>query len=88
MHFGSILIVTYGGSGSTLLQGVLNSLPNVVVRGENCDFCWGLYQAWKALCLAKQNWGNDESSSATHAWFGAARLDPDRFLQFSRAALL
>jgi hypothetical protein len=30
-------IVTYGRSGSTLLQGVLNALPGYLVRGENYD---------------------------------------------------
>ncbi|QZY27663.1 sulfotransferase [Nocardioides coralli] len=30
-----VFIVTYGRSGSTLLQGVLNSLPGYLVRGEN-----------------------------------------------------
>jgi hypothetical protein len=30
-------IVTYGRSGSTLLQGVLNALPGYLIRGENYD---------------------------------------------------
>ena len=32
---GYVFIVTYGRSGSTLLQGVLNSIPGYLVRGEN-----------------------------------------------------
>lgn len=32
---GYLFIVTYGRSGSTLLQGVLNSIPGYLVRGEN-----------------------------------------------------
>lgn len=30
-----VFVVTYGRSGSTLLQGVLNSIPGYLVRGEN-----------------------------------------------------
>lgn len=30
-----LFVVTYGRSGSTLLQGVLNSIPGYLVRGEN-----------------------------------------------------
>ncbi len=32
---GYLFMVTYGRSGSTLLQGVLNSIPGYLVRGEN-----------------------------------------------------
>lgn len=30
-----LFVLTYGRSGSTLLQGVLNAIPGVLVRGEN-----------------------------------------------------
>lgn len=33
--YGYVFVVTYGRSGSTLLQGVLNSIPGYLVRGEN-----------------------------------------------------
>ena len=32
---GYLFVVTYGRSGSTLLQGVLNSIPGYLIRGEN-----------------------------------------------------
>lgn len=87
MRFKSILVVTYGRSGSTLLQGVLNALPNVLIRGENHDFCWGLYQAWKSLIQTKTGFGMDASSTPTSAWFGAAEVDPEAFLMQARAML-
>src|SRR5688572_1085508 len=34
-QLGHLFIVTYGRSGSTLLQGVLNSIPGYLIRGEN-----------------------------------------------------
>lgn len=32
---GYLFVVTYGRSGSTLLQGILNSIPGYLIRGEN-----------------------------------------------------
>jgi len=32
---GYLFVVTYGRSGSTLLQGILNAIPGYVIRGEN-----------------------------------------------------
>lgn len=34
-ELGYIFVITYGRSGSTLLQGILNSIPGYLVRGEN-----------------------------------------------------
>lgn len=34
-ELGYLFVVTYGRSGSTLLQGILNSIPGYLVRGEN-----------------------------------------------------
>ena len=32
--FGYLFVVTYGRSGSTLLMGLLNSIPGYLIRGE------------------------------------------------------
>jgi len=32
---GYLFVVTYGRSGSTLLQGILNAIPGYLIRGEN-----------------------------------------------------
>ena len=39
-----LFVVTYGRSGSTLLQGILNSVPGVTVRGENGGLLLDLYR--------------------------------------------
>lgn len=83
MRFKNILIVTYGRSGSTLLQGLLNTIPSVLVRGENYNFCWGLFLSWKALSRAKEQYGVRQTDP-TMAWFGADSLDPDYFIEQSR----
>ncbi|MFD5514052.1 sulfotransferase [Streptomyces sp. NPDC127051] len=49
MNYRSLLIVTYGRSGSTLLQGLLNSIEGCEMRGENYNFCYGLFQSYKCL---------------------------------------
>jgi uncharacterized protein (DUF1499 family) len=38
-----IVVVTYGRSGSTLLTGILGSVPGVTMRGENDDYLYGLF---------------------------------------------
>jgi hypothetical protein len=88
VKFKSVLIVTYGRSGSTLLQGVLNAIPGFLIRGENYDFCHGLYLSWKALVNAKRRFGDETSIHPDSAWFGAGLLDPDGFLDAARLALI
>ena len=77
MRFKSILIVSYGRSGSTLLQGILNSIDGCLIRGENDFFCLGLYNAYKSILKAKTFGGKTES---TNPWFGANLLDKNVFL--------
>lgn len=80
MNFKHIFIVTFGRSGSTLLSGILNSIPNVCIRGENSGVLVHLFRAVKA---AKQSPSFIISSEdyPTHPWYGASDLDNDRFQQ-------
>jgi len=50
---GYVFIVTYGRSGSTLLLGVLNSLPGYLIRGENRGAVYHLYR-FHAACAREQ----------------------------------
>jgi hypothetical protein len=47
---GFLFIVTYGRSGSTLLQGILNSIPGYLIRGENRAALYHLHQ-FHSSCL-------------------------------------
>lgn len=47
---GYVFIITYGRSGSTLTQNLLNSLPGYCIRGENSNL---LYFLSKAADLCK-----------------------------------
>jgi hypothetical protein len=40
---GYLFVLTYGRSGSTLVQGILNSIPGYVIRGENRQMMRHLY---------------------------------------------
>jgi hypothetical protein len=76
MNFNSILVVTYGRSGSTLLQGILNSIDGCIIRGENYNFCYYLYKSWEALKKAKQIY----SPTAQSPWFGSHLLNEQVFI--------
>lgn len=80
LAFRSIFIVTYGRSGSTLLQGLLNAIPGMLVRGENQNFCHGLYLAWQSLAETHAQQNHEAALSPTSPWYGAPLLDPDAFL--------
>lgn len=89
MRFSHVLIVTYGRTGSTLLQGILNAIDGCLVRGENFQFCRGLFLAWDALQRAKHEYGTPEDSGdSTRPWFGAAGIDSARFFDDARRLVL
>lgn len=85
MKFDSVLIVTYGRSGSTLLQGILNSIDDYLIRGENGGFCHGLFKSYQSLLIADSIPGKHNKPSA--AWYGAKSLDKEAFLLNSQQLL-
>lgn len=81
-----VVIVAPGRSGSTLLQGVLNSIPGWCVRGENQNVTLPLYRAERLLLMAKRAAGGRTDS--THSFFGAEEFQAERFVGDLRRALL
>ncbi|MGR3637465.1 MAG: sulfotransferase family protein [Shimia sp.] len=76
---GYVFIVTYGRSGSTLLQNLLNAIPGYQIRGENNNALFPLMQAWRLLESAPPLRGMRHSgdvSDQTHPWFGGENIDP------------
>jgi len=87
-RFGSILVITYGRSGSTLLQGILNSIDGILIRGENHNFCYGLYLSYKSLLQTiGKPWIGDSAETPESAWFGCKEFDAETFLAGSRVML-
>lgn len=74
----TLFIVTYGRSGSTLLQRILNSIDGYCIRGENNDIITSIFYSYKHACYTKHNWGK-ETLSRTHPWYGADLIDPRSF---------
>lgn len=77
----SLIIVTYGRSGSTLLQGLLNTIPGCVVRGENNNFCYGLFLAWHSLV---QTQAHRDETQPENPWYGANQLSASKFIESAR----
>jgi hypothetical protein len=75
---GTILIVTYGRSGSTLLQTLLQTIPGAHIAGENFNILEALYRASKRAQMSLDNWGQTEQPPE-HPWFNADRIRPQRF---------
>jgi hypothetical protein len=71
-----VVVLAVGRSGSTLLQGLLNTLPGYLIRGENFGFLHGLYRAHTALERSRNHAG---ATTPAHSWYGAGGLDSDAF---------
>lgn len=76
-----VFIVTYGRSGSTLLQNLLNGIPGYQIRGENNNALLHMMQAWRSIDTSSSLKGMrvaQNTSDQTHPWFGGELIDPDR----------
>ncbi|MCB8839393.1 sulfotransferase [Aurantimonas sp. VKM B-3413] len=82
-----VVIVTYGRSGSTLLQTILQSLPGAFIRGENNNLLYPLFRAWKRAYGTRYNQG-PEAIPAHGPWYGADEIVPRRFGEKLAAAFI
>ncbi len=81
IKFKNLFIVTYGRSGSTLLQGLLNDIDGVIIRGENYNF---VYHLFKSYCAIKMTKDNKRGKNPQKPWFGAHLIDDKYFISASR----
>ena len=65
-----VFVVTYGRSGSTLLMGLLNTIPGYLVRGENHDALHHLFLFDQTMRTESENRGGRRTREATHPFFG------------------
>lgn len=75
---GTIFIVTYGRSGSTILQSLLQTIPDAHIKGENGNVLVELYRASLAANHARKTWGK-KNQPLSHPWYGANEINPVRF---------
>jgi hypothetical protein len=78
-----VFVVSSGRSGSTLVQGLLNALPGVLVRGENGFYLLPLFRSQRRLRNYQHSFGGN-SWTPTSAFFGVAEADPDDFVRTTR----
>ncbi|GAB3518197.1 sulfotransferase [Arthrobacter monumenti] len=65
-----LFVVTYGRSGSTLLQGILNTIPGYLIRGENRGLMGDLYKFHQRAVKDREQRRKAEPIPVTHPWFG------------------
>lgn len=77
---GYVFVVTWGRSGSTLLQNLLNSLPGYCIRGENNNVLAEMARTWAAIETSEPMRGLRKAGRHTTAadpWYGAEAVSPD-----------
>lgn len=80
-----VFVVTHGRSGSTLLTGILNSIPGYLVRGENQGYVHHLFKAHRAVMARRQSQlASGEPTTSTHPWFGVEDYPPGVALDHMR----
>jgi hypothetical protein len=65
-----LFVVTYGRSGSTLLQGILNSADGVTVRGENGGLLLDLYRLHTTATKHRERLASSSPLPREHPWWG------------------
>ena len=79
-----VFVVTYGRSGSTLVQGLLNTLPRTLVRGENGFYVLPLFRA-RASVQAFRKIHLKHNPKASHsAFYGLDAITPRSFVESTR----
>jgi hypothetical protein len=74
-----VFVVTYGRSGSTLTQGMLNTLPRTLVRGENGFYILPLFRSYAMLDDFNERFGKAHADKVTSAFYGLRETDLDDF---------
>lgn len=64
-----VFIATYGRSGSTLLQGILNATPGYLIRGENDSALFHLFR-YHQLATERRDLLKGRHLTSAHPYFG------------------
>jgi hypothetical protein len=65
-----VFVMTYGRSGSTLLMGLLNTLPGYLIRGENDDAMRFLYEFHRTCVDRSTFWPIERMRMRSNPFFG------------------
>jgi hypothetical protein len=80
-----VFVVTFGRTGSTLVQGLLNALPRTLVRGENGMFVLHQWRASQAAVTFGTNHIRHRPRQSSSAFFGVHLLTTESFIRSTRA---
>src|SRR5262245_38886723 len=83
-----VFVVTYGRFGSTLLTGILNSVPGYLIRGENRDALHHLYLFHRTLAEEKERVGPKLGQQRTHPFYGISDVPLGRSIEAIRQLAL
>jgi hypothetical protein len=84
-HLDYVFVVTYGRSGSTLVQGLLNALPGVLVRGENGLYVLEIYRACAKAMAFREIHLRHRPGDVRSAFYGLRSMQRRRFVRAARA---
>jgi len=79
-----VFVVTYGRSGSTLVQGLLNTLPRTLVRGENGFYVLHLFRAWASVRKFRSVHRRHKPRVSHSAFYGLNEVTPASFVESTR----
>ncbi len=85
---GYVFVVTYGRSGSTLLMGLLNTIPGYLIRGENDDALRFLYDFHRTCLERSRHWPVERVRRRTDPFFGIGDFPPALSLAGARRLAL
>lgn len=65
-----LFVLTYGRSGSTLLQGILSATPGITIRGENGGVVQHLFAFHDTVTRHRERLARSEVLPPSHPWWG------------------
>lgn len=74
-----VFIVSYGRSGSTVLQSMLATIPGSHIMGENLDALAGLFQSYRSAVQTRAEQGSSPRTAPGDPWRGAHNISPNKY---------
>ncbi|WP_300676174.1 sulfotransferase [Nocardioides sp.] len=83
-----VFVVTFGRSGSTLVQGLLNAMPRTLIRGENAFFVKGQFESAQAAVTFAERHAKHHAGRKSSAFYGVRNFARPTFVKHARALSL
>lgn len=81
-------VVTYGRSGSTLMQGILNAIPGYFIRGENAGVMNALHSAFVQARSWARKYAGVSNDDPTNSWYGISGFDEGAYCRAARSLVI